>query len=732
MFFFFCYFYHYLTLNFESVLHDGAPNVGTAWVQDAYNQAELTLAACKLAVEFLKTNGTFVTKVFRSAEYNKLLWVFNQLFKKVTPTKPKSSRTTSAEIFVVCEGYIAPKKIDPKLLDPKHVLKPIETGTYSKSIFSKKESVNRSGYDDDVGAILFKKATVQEFIDAEDPVEFLGKLNQITFEGESSKYENLEITTYEIKECLKDLKVLNKRDFANILKWRNKIKNMIKEELEEEEEEEEEKRPLTKEEEEEMMLEELERDVAELERDKKRRKKKKKEEIMKQKKRLALSINTDEYLETHGEGDDALFNIKTINTKALEEIGMDAIEEEEEEEDEQDMEEEEDEGYISPDEEARRYHEEMEEYFDRMYLQYLKTKKKEKKKALSKLNEENEEDETLFKASFDQDSDDDDDENNLVVVPKKDQRIETKMWFDQDEFKALVDEDEDEEVEIKKRMALMHQNKKQKTKENEEKEGEIKQNGSINKKGVEEEDDDDDEMPALEKVEFDDGKKKKKKKRDRRGNKEEEKKKEKDSFEIVKQEKFEGDDSEEEESIEDEEKAEILALAKKMIKNDSRSEIADSMLNKRFFGDTEDLPRWFVDEERAFNYYNPPITKEEVLEMKAKLRAINALEPKKVAEAKARKRKRLQQALEKAKAKAAKIMESDEIADGSKLREIEKIYRKARAKEKQKKKYVVSRKHNASKVGRVKAKGNTKIKYVDARMKKDKRAEQRKKKRKRR
>jgi AdoMet-dependent rRNA methyltransferase SPB1 len=227
----------------DVVLHDGAPNVGTAWVQDAYAQSELVLQSLKLAVEFLAPGGAFVTKVFRSKDYNNLLWVFNQLFKKVEATKPPSSRNVSAEIFVVCQDFKAPKRIDPKFLDPQHVFKDLDPlaeeavvavadGKNSSKTFKiasnavanvfepEKKRRKRDGYEEGE-MVLYKAIGAKDFVESTDAIAMLGTFNEISFKREEDKkYLDPLKTDANIKACCEDLKVLGKKDFRNLLKWR--------------------------------------------------------------------------------------------------------------------------------------------------------------------------------------------------------------------------------------------------------------------------------------------------------------------------------------------------------------------------------------------------------------------------------------------------------------------------------------------------------------------------------
>ncbi|KAH9944111.1 FtsJ-domain-containing protein [Epithele typhae] len=224
----------------DVVLHDGAPNVGTAWVQDAYSQSELVLMSLKLAAEFLIKGGTFVTKVFRSADYNNLIWVFNQLFGKVEATKPPSSRNVSAEIFVVCRDFLAPKLIDPKFFDPRHVFKDLTASVPAEereaqlsknaqaTVFQpEKKRRHRDGYADG-DYTLYKESGAADFIRCADAVAFLGTYNKVTFKtAEEKEWLRLDITTSDVQANCEDLRVLGKGDFKALLKWRTALREEL-------------------------------------------------------------------------------------------------------------------------------------------------------------------------------------------------------------------------------------------------------------------------------------------------------------------------------------------------------------------------------------------------------------------------------------------------------------------------------------------------------------------------
>lgn len=223
---------HLKTWKADTVLHDGAPNVGTAWVQDAFSQAELVLQAMKLATEFLIEGGTFVTKVFRSKDYNALLWVFYQLFTKVEATKPPSSRNVSAEIFVVCRGFKAPKRIDPKFLDPRTVFAELTdpTPNHEAKVFNpEKKKRKRDGYEEG-DYTQFNEVPASEFIQTSDPIAMLGSLNKLSFEQKRNgdialaALVQLPETTAEVRDCCADLKVLGRKEFRMLLKWRLKAR----------------------------------------------------------------------------------------------------------------------------------------------------------------------------------------------------------------------------------------------------------------------------------------------------------------------------------------------------------------------------------------------------------------------------------------------------------------------------------------------------------------------------
>ncbi|KAG9050143.1 AdoMet-dependent rRNA methyltransferase spb1 [Tulasnella sp. UAMH 9824] len=353
----------------DVILHDGAPNVGQAWVQDAYSQADLVLSSLKLAVEFLKKGGTFITKVFRSKDYNSLMWVFSQLFGKVEATKPPSSRNVSAEIFVVCMNYKAPAHIDPKFLDPKHVFKDLDSlppapivedamtvasGSTHETASSvrlnakltpsalavfkagSKKVRHRDGYADDAVTTLFKAGAASQFVlgNAATAITFLGEVNRIDFISEEEKrWFDLPITDDDIKADCADLKVLGKREFQRLLKWRASIREQIgiesKQGAGEEATEVAEITPLDPAEEDEQIQQELERlnDEAAARRKRERRKKNEKRAKEAVKLQLRMTVPTDIGLEVqdqalHGRGaGDDFFDINEAERKRVRRAG---------------------------------------------------------------------------------------------------------------------------------------------------------------------------------------------------------------------------------------------------------------------------------------------------------------------------------------------------------------------------------------------------------------------------
>eukprot|EP00891_Asterochloris_glomerata_P005220 jgi/Astpho2/5220/fgenesh1_pm.00074_%23_11_t len=233
----------------DAVIHDGAPNVGGAWASEAYSQSALVLESLRLACDVLAPRGTFVTKIFRSQDYTALLYAFNQLFGKVEATKPAASRNTSAEIFVVCLGFKAPSKIDPRLLDPKHLFKAscpslplhftIEIQEVPKIMGPDallkqkiKQRRHREGYEEGLSS-TYRPLPAAAFITSDKPVELLGLHSRFVLQGAgAAPAEDVEsgaalaayvqahpATSAEIRRLCQDLQVLGRGEFKALLKW---------------------------------------------------------------------------------------------------------------------------------------------------------------------------------------------------------------------------------------------------------------------------------------------------------------------------------------------------------------------------------------------------------------------------------------------------------------------------------------------------------------------------------
>ncbi|KAL9127558.1 MAG: hypothetical protein Q9217_003600 [Psora testacea] len=92
----------------DLVISDGAPDVTGLHDLDIYIQAQLLFSALNLALRVLKPGGKFVAKIFRAKDVDLIYAQLRCFFEKVSCAKPRSSRASSLEAFVVCEGFKLP------------------------------------------------------------------------------------------------------------------------------------------------------------------------------------------------------------------------------------------------------------------------------------------------------------------------------------------------------------------------------------------------------------------------------------------------------------------------------------------------------------------------------------------------------------------------------------------------------------------------------------------------
>ncbi|KAI5810985.1 AdoMet-dependent rRNA methyltransferase-like protein spb1 [Peziza echinospora] len=737
----------------DTVLHDGAPNVGTAWVQDSFNQAELVLQSLKLATEFLIKGGTFVTKVFRSRDFNSLMWVFNQLFEKVEATKPPSSRNVSAEIFVVCRGYKAPARVDPKFLDARTVFEELPDAApnnEAKVYNPEKKKRKRDGYEEG-DYIQFKEIPVSEFIETIDPISLLGSISKFSFENKNNDItmaaiDKLPETTLEVRNCCEDLKVLGKRDFRLLLKWRLSVREKFGLAPKKEEAKGEEVAEINDMDEDERIEHDLklmrDREIANRKRDKRKSNEQKTKEIIRM--QLHMMAPTEIGLEQEGPlGEDSMFALKAIekagglskvvkgkmnvivehadNTKNnLSKAGI-VIEGDESEE--------EDLGEV----------ERLEEELDAMYDQYQERKSqadiKFRAKKARKEHEDGEwagidsdkeaeesEDEVLV---FSGDDDSDEEEagprakesliktfNTDGVKGAKGLTKRAERFFDQDIFKDLAVDDFEEEEELV-----------DEDYEDYEDDDEVMDDGE-EEAGSDDEMQDDAPSDADSDWEADVSGLKPKSLVDG----------EQSGFEVVsngrRNDEWDGNasDGDQEQDI-DIITAEAMTLAQSLASGESRrTTLIDDSYNRYSFREKDGLPEWFIDDEDKHSRPSKPITAAGAAAIKEKLRALNARPIKKVREAKDRKKFKAAQRLEKLRKKSSALAEDEGMTEKDKAQSITSLMAKsAKKKPPNKVKVVVARGANKGNKGRPKGvKGRYKI--VDSRMKKDVRAMKRLKK----
>lgn len=711
---------HMKTWKADTVLHDGAPNVGMGWVQDAFTQSQLTLQALKLAVENLTPGGTFVTKIFRSRDYNNLMWIFQQLFDKVEATKPPASRNVSAEIFVVCKGFKAPKKMDPRLLDPKSVFEEVTLGSVNNEskVFNPEKKVRkRDGYEEG-DYLLYHTMPLAEFIRNDEPINALGSLNKLEEPAkddlEWKVLKKLKSCTPEFLECIKDLKVLGKKDFKLILKFRKQARDLLGLDVDEEKPEIE-VEPLTEDQQIDKELQNLsERQKQKLKRLKKNSNEAKQKEIQRMQMNMLTDMNVG--IEAAQLGLESLFNLRLAEKSGqLDDLAKGKKKMIFSSEDiirDNDIHIDHDEKEYDSGEDA----DELEAQLDDMYNSYQERRAERDanhraKKLRGDVDDEawdgiqdgEEDDDDMgggtmeaedYEMEDDSDSDDDEHINKLIAERKIDGLSRgAKSFFNSDLiFGEMGDAELLQSMQSKGKITASTAEKASKPVAASN--GHDVDSDSDSGSGL----DSDFEVVTNDAAVFDDD----------------------DLDSDSDNEKFKKDHQ----SQVDLATVEAMTLAHQLaLGHKTKNDLVNDGIHKYSFRDQDNLPEWFVDEEKRHSKITKPITKEAAAAIKEKQKQLNARPIKKVLEAQGRKKMRALRRLEKMKKKSDLINDDNDKSERDKSDEILKLMRKMTKKQKQRPKatLVVATGSNKGLSGRPKGiKG--KYKMVDGVMKNEQRA----------
>jgi 23S rRNA (uridine2552-2'-O)-methyltransferase len=85
----------------DAVISDASPNISGIWEVDHARQIDLAQHSLKIALETLRPNGNFFTKVFQGDMLDDFTRKVKQHFEKVLVIKPEASKARSSEMFIL-------------------------------------------------------------------------------------------------------------------------------------------------------------------------------------------------------------------------------------------------------------------------------------------------------------------------------------------------------------------------------------------------------------------------------------------------------------------------------------------------------------------------------------------------------------------------------------------------------------------------------------------------------